>query len=105
MKKWAAWLLALMLWVSPLAAGAEMAQADKMYTLYLGYPIFSLNEEAEQSVDLALISGEGLAGDGRYILTLSAEGGESPGPDRPDGGRPAGDRLSGRHEQRLLHHL
>ena len=74
MKKWAAWLLALMLWVSPLAAGAEMAQADKMYTLYLGYPIFSLNEEAEQSVDLALILRGGVSRDGRYILTLSAEG-------------------------------
>lgn len=74
MKKWAAWLLALMLWVSPLAAGAEPVEEDKLYTLYLGYPLFSLNEEAEQSVDLALILRGGVSRDGRYILTLSAEG-------------------------------
>lgn len=74
MKKWAAWLLALMLWVSPLAAGAEPVEEDKLYILYLGNPFFSLNEEAEQSVDLALILRGGVSRDGRYILTLSAEG-------------------------------
>lgn len=74
MKKRAAWLLALMLWVSPLAAGAEPVEEDKLYILYLGNPFFSLNEEAEQSVDLALILRGGVSRDGRYILTLSAEG-------------------------------
>lgn len=89
----------------PLAAGAEMAQADKMYTLYLGYPIFSLNEEAEQSVDLALILRGGVSRDGRYILTLSAEG-ENPLAQivlTGDGQQVTG--YLGGHEQRLLHHL